>query len=301
MATQDFDCKYLNLENEFDSLVEKSLGAYIYILTEPKKRNSSYPPKPFYIGKGGGDGKGNDRLVDHFVEARKLLNVETNDAKIKKIHEIWSKGEEVDWYVFRCENPGSDSAAAELIESALIQYSNMFLTDKLANKSKVNSKSFKDRNEVLASCAKRLLFSDLEENYINRPIFLFNIKNSYERTKNLEESLVRSWLINDKNRQLKGALAVGLIDSISHCVLDIKSWNKSGSDNGNRYEIEPGTGRNDTLLYKNFGDILHHVKSFWGFGARGGGIIFKVDREGRLIFLYGLGKGKPNGIKFRES
>ena len=300
MATQDFDRKKLNLENDFDSLVEKSLGAYIYILAEPAQQNSPYPPKPFYIGKGGADGKGNDRLVDHFVEARKLLDVETSDAKIKKIHTIWNKGEEVDWYILKCVNPDSDSAFAELTESALIQYSNMFLTDQLTNKSKVKSNDFKNRNEVLASCAKELLFSDLEEKYINRPIFLFNIKKSYKKTKDLEKSLAISWLINDENRQLKGALAVGLIDSISHCALDIKSWCKSDSGNGDRYEIEPGIDSNDALLYKNFGGILEHVKNFWGYGARGGGVIFKVDHEGRIFFLYGLGKGKPNGSKLNN-
>ena len=71
----------LNLEPAFDSLVEYNLGSYVYVLVDPKDKI------PFYIGKGGASGAGNNRLLHHFEEARESAFSKSNHSKIQKIHE----------------------------------------------------------------------------------------------------------------------------------------------------------------------------------------------------------------------
>lgn len=55
-----------NIHPEFDNLVTTKLGHYVYLLRDPKDH------APFYVGKGGGKvSDGNERVLDHFKEARR--------------------------------------------------------------------------------------------------------------------------------------------------------------------------------------------------------------------------------------
>ena len=125
MASKYRDCS-LNRE-EFDSELEANLGAHIYVLIDPCEN------KPFYIGKAGGVGQGNDRLLDHFDEARKQDPAGQTDEKIKKIHEIWERGKEVDWWVHRFEQSDNAGEVALQVEAALIQFHNRFSPGELTN------------------------------------------------------------------------------------------------------------------------------------------------------------------------
>ncbi len=64
------DPRQLNAEPNFDRLVEDKLGSHVYVLTDPTDQKKGY--QPFYIGKGGGNGKGKGakREIDFRGETR---------------------------------------------------------------------------------------------------------------------------------------------------------------------------------------------------------------------------------------
>ena len=280
----------LNEEPNFDSLVEEKLGSHVYVLTDPTDKKKGN--QPFYIGKGGGNGKRNNRIVSHFIEARKTFETGSTNAKQQRIHSIWRKGFEVEWFAFKCEETDAVSQVAEIVESSLIQYSNLFSTNALTNKTIGNSEKFLSRQDALALAAKPVILNDIKEGYVNRPIILLPIAHGFKKRKDYKEALVRAWKVSPANRKLENPVAIGLIDGISYCVLGIKGWSKYYGDiyEENRYEIIPVSEPTDVLLYKDFRNILEPVFNYWKRGTGGGGIILKVEQNGRIVFIRGLGK-----------
>lgn len=275
----------LNLEKDFDGLVEKHLGSYIYVLKYPAPDN-----RPFYVGKGGGDGQGNQRIVDHFTEARNSLGDENLDPKTKIIHDIWLQGLEVDWIVYRCRASMRASDVAELVESALIQYSDLFLKSNLTNQNRGKSERFYRRDEVLAWASKDISLDDFRSHYLERPIMLFPIEKGFRKIGDYNEALMRSWKISARNRELRDAVAIGLIDSISYCSLGVKRWAICSRDE-KRYEIIPELNQHNDLIHKNFSKILAPVMNYWKWGCGGGGIIFRVQKDGSIRFIRGRRQG----------
>ena len=294
----NFDVNKFNEELNFDKLVEEKLGSHVYVLTDPTDQTKGN--QPFYIGKGGGSGKGNNRIVSHFIEARKSFETGSANPKLQRIHAIWRKGSEVDWFAFKCEEADTTSHVAEIVESSLIQYSNLFSDDALTNKNEGNSKKFLNRQDVLALAAKCVNLNDLQEGYINRPIILFPIAKGFEKTNDYNEALIRAWKVSPDNRKLKNTIAIGLIDGISFCGIGINGWRKCDEANykGARYEIIPEMGPTDMLLYKDFRKILEPVFGFWQRGTGGGGIIIKVEQDGRIEFIRGLNKKFKDNIYY---
>jgi len=290
MTQHPLDRSTLNLDKDFDRLVEENLGAYIYILKYPAPNN-----RPFYIGKGGGNGRGNKRIIDHFTEARKALKNGSGDQKTKTIHNIWSEGKEVDWVIYKCEEVTNVSDVAEIVESALIQYSTLFLSSQLTNKNRGKADSFLTREQVLGLASKKVTFEHFQSQYIKRPIMLFPIERGFNKTNNYTEALIRSWKISESNRNLSNAVAIGLIDSISYAALSIQEWRVCDQDT-KRYEILPSSEQHEILKHKNFGQILAPVLNYWKYGCGGGGIIFEVQEDRNVVFIRGKNK-KAETIK----
>lgn len=274
----------LNFERNFDDFVEKKIGAYIYILIDPR-----VPKKPFYIGKGGGVGQGNARLEDHFHEARKQELNKATDLKTKKIHEIWSNSLEVEWLIYPCKMANSPSDVAELIEGCLIQYSNLLWPQELTNKNIGVGGRFLDKKDILQLSAESVKFSDFSPHLIDKPIMLFPIGNSYLKFGNFDTALRASWKVSEKNRNLENSIAVGLIGSIAHHIIEVSNWRPVENSNG-RFLIEGFEVAKSSLLNKDFKNVLEHVMGYWKFGCGGGGIIFKVDGSGNIEFLRGGSK-----------
>ena len=281
------DPRQLNAEPNFDRLVEDKLGSHVYVLTDPTDKKKGY--QPFYIGKGGGNGKGNNRIVSHFIEARKSFETGSANPKQQRIHSIWRKGFEVEWFAFKCEETDTVSQVAEIVESSLIQYSDLFSTDALTNKTIGNSEKFLSRQDALALSAKPLILNDIKYTYVNRPIILLPIAQGFIKSKDYKEALIRAWKVSLDNRKLENSVAIGLIDGISYCVLGINGWRKCDENihKGNRYEIIPKSEPTDVLLYKDFRNILEPVFGYWQLGAGGGGIILKIEKNGRIVFIRG--------------
>jgi len=294
----NFNPSRFNEELKFDRLVEEKLGSHVYVLTDPTDKTTGN--QPFYIGKGGGNGKGNNRIVSHFMDARKSFKTGSANPKEQRIHAIWKKGFEVEWFAFKCEETDTISNVAEIVESSLIQYSNLFSADALTNQNEGNSKKFLNRQDVLALAAERVTLDHINEGYINRPIILLPIAKGFEKTKDYKEALIRAWKVTPANRKLKNTVAIGLIDSISYCVLGINGWRKcdEANSNGTRYAMLQKTEPTDVLLYKDFRKILEPVFGYWQRGTGGGGIILKIEQDGRVEFIRGLGEEFKDDIYY---
>jgi len=275
------DPSSFNLEEDFDKIVEETLGAYVYILKYPAPDN-----RPFYIGKGGGHGQGNKRIIDHFIEARKAFKQGNIDKKTQTIHEIWSSGKEVDWVIFKCDPTSHVSEVAELVESALIQYSSKFISSKLTNKNRGKSDGFLTREQVLSYAAEKVSLDHFKHGYTNRPIMLFPIEKGLKQTNNYKEALISSWKVTEKNRNLHDAVAIGLIDYISYIALGVHDWQLCEPAT-KRYQIIPTVEQHKGLQYKNFSKILAPVLNYWKYGCGGGGIIFEVGEDGTLLYIRG--------------
>jgi len=280
MVSKYRDCS-LN-RDEFDSKQEERLGAHIYFLVDPRGN------KPFYIGKAGGSGQGNNRLLSHFDEARKKDPVGLTDEKIKKIHEIWDREEEVDWCVFRCEKADDAGDAALQVETALIQFHVFFRPGELTNKQEKSQRGMRllSKSDVLALGAEELEPEQFPEKFLNTPIMLFNISKGYEERGNYKEALVRAWKLDSKYRRLEGAIAIGLVEGISHIAIRIKEWKPWEEEiPNNRYEIIPDDKNPDSLKFlehKNCYSILKNHKNVWDFwrsGAAGASVIFKIHED----------------------
>jgi len=291
MPSKYRDCS-LN-RDVFDQKLENSLGSYVYLLVDPNCN------KPFYIGKAGGSGQGNDRLLGHFDEARKQDPSGQTNEKIKKIHEIWDRGEEVDWFVIQCEKVNDAGDVALQVEAALIQFYDTFSAGELTNKQKKFQEGRKllSKLEVFALGAEELKPEKVSEEFLNIPIMLFNISKGYEERGSYEEALVRAWKIGDKYRRLEGAIAVGLVDGISRIALRIKQWMLCEAKTlKHRYEIIPDhTSQNslkplETLNFRSVITLQPSVSGFWQNGAAGGPIIFKINDDRKIKFLRGLGE-----------
>ena len=97
--------------DDFDAHIETALGCYVYVLMDGDH--------PFYVGKGGGIGDGNNRVLNHLKDARALWDTQLlKSEKIQRIHKIWKKGAAVQWKVIRYGLPSSQSALE--VEAALI-------------------------------------------------------------------------------------------------------------------------------------------------------------------------------------
>lgn len=272
----------LNLEPAFDSLVEHSLGAYVYLLVDPKHNT------PFYIGKGGGAGAGNKRLLDHFEEARATAVSHENNSKIQKIHEIWNRGDEVDWFVYQMDKYLQLDQVAEVVESALIDFSNLIHPKMLTNEKRGKYGKLKTRSEILAQGAQEFSFDPMSENHTNVTIMLFNIKKGYQRDSDLFGALIRAWSLRPDLRAIENAVAIGLIDGVSHIAKPIMGWQKSVRHFG-RFEIiaDENDEKYSIFQYKNFKNVIDQVGGFWLRGASGGPVVFQVNAEQELIFLRG--------------
>lgn len=280
--SQSVDVRSLNAEEGFDAVVEEALGSYVYMLVDPDSK------KPFYIGKGGGH-NGNDRVLDHFKEARRQLhNPDKSDKKIQRILEIWKREKEVDWFIYKCDELLTYANLAAEIEGVLLKFTEIASPGLLTNKNHGNSGRFYRRYEVLSWGAVNFLPSDVPVEFHARPIMLFNIKNAFARTDNKLDALVRSWRINGKYRKLKDCIAIGIVDGISVICAKVEGW-KPSSDSG-RYEIVVDGDREikniKFWMNKNYKEVIDQVGS-WRYGMAGGPLIFQVNKDGLLIFLRG--------------
>lgn len=211
-----------------DKIIGERLGAYVYLLIDPRTN------KVFYVGKAGGrDGKGNVRPNAHLVDTASAQKMGAPlSIKQKTIVDIWNAGEEPKIAIVR-RQLAKEEIALE-VEAALIDVLKLF--------------NMAEGNVVLGHGDDRgLLIGASEINAVVGAqrvaplialdnVWLFNIGNEAgkkENRKSPSEAVRGNWDIATPQQP---GLAVGLIDGVSHVVYQVSHW-----DNSNE-RTKKGTG-----------------------------------------------------------
>ena len=289
-----------NDEPNFDPRIERELGCYVYVL---KDRVSI-----FYVGKGGGTGAGNDRVLHHLEDARKRLqsNSPNISRKIKRIHEIWARGEKVEWEIIRYGLHNSQSAFE--VEAALID---LIGRDYLTNAQGGHDALRKGR--LSSSDVYRLSAPSVTPNINYNKVLIFNIEKVLKGGRSPYDATRGWWTQTGKHEDAMHA--VGVVRGVSHCVVKINRWlsweehireagiegppsdfdPKKNWEKQKRlrrgFEGEPfvESGSHE-LLDKSYTKIIEQAAAFWG---RGGwlGVEFY---QGEAKLLRGKGSIKDN-------
>lgn len=265
-----------NDEPNFDPRIERELGCYVYVL---KDRGSI-----FYVGKGGGTGAGNDRVLHHLEDARKRLqsNSPNIPKKIQRIHEIWARGEKVDWEIIRYGL--RDSQSAFEVEAALID---LLGRDKLTNAQGGHDALRKGR--LSSSDVYRLAAPDAAPNTDYDKVLIFNIDTTLKAGGRSPYDATRGWWYKTGKHE-DATHAVGVVRGVSLCVVEInrwlsweehtrragfegppsdfdlkKDWEKQKLRRGFEGEFFEKSGSHE-LLDKNYNNIISEASVTWGFG-----------------------------------
>ncbi|NJD08197.1 MAG: GIY-YIG nuclease family protein [Methylococcaceae bacterium] len=262
-----------NDELPFDPQITAALKCYVYVLRDPRDR------KIFYVGKAGGEGQGNQRVLDHFDEAKKALNdpAQCRSPKVQRIIEIWSADEDVEWFIVRW---GLDPTTAMHVEAAVIDVLDISQNGPTLNSNKgfgVNEHGILSSEEVYGRFAAQL---------VNPPVpydrvFIFPIHNALKEDRDVYDATRRCWQLSTKFQHLP-AIAVGVAKGISRGVFNIVNW-KQGCE-PNKWEFD-GTNLNPhPLLNCNFYTIISRAM---GYFQRGNYLVVEFDGNGNFRFLRG--------------
>lgn len=293
----DFSAR--NNHPDFDDHINDRLKNYIYGLFDPETK------RPFYIGKGGGTAsKGNQRVLHHFAEARNHTPEDAEEsAKIARIREIWTRGQDVEWKIL---DHGLDEATALAVESALI--GTLSLIEPLTNIQRGHhSGLLGSPAEVYAWAAKPFDAATCPQALRGRPIFLFNISRSFANNADFnrdeairhhaEDVTRRAWKVSEHWRARRG-IALGLVNGIARSAIRIDGW-KPTDKTRKKWEIHgPGLVTPDcdfteeeiaALVSRSFRNaVVDECKGYW---QRGNHIIFEVSKEGMPLVNILRGKG----------
>lgn len=265
---------------DIDPQTEAQLKCYVYVLQDPNSRHI------FYVGKGGGQGEGNQRVLDHFREAADWLAGrypgQVMPAKIYSILSIWSRGEAVVWFVVR--HGLATSAEAHHVEAALIDTLPLSPNSSLDN--------IQGGHHALAHG----LLSSSGVMHLNAPpvnpgqafprVLVFPIQTALEQGRTPYDAVRCCWKTNVDIREAGSDdpyYAVGLSRELSRVVCRIDSWHKT-SGNPNKYYFDGTVIDDSPLLDKNFSNVLAPVMGYW---MRGNYVGVAFDGAGNFQITLG--------------
>lgn len=297
-----------NHKREFDELEKRILGTYIYCLRDPLNKN-----KIFYIGKGGGEGKGNDRVFSHFNEADKPES-ETDGHKLRTIRKIWAKNTDVDVYIIRRQIKTEEEAHS--IEASLIDGLRLSLNGEPENPdgNKVSGHGKEKHgcmslSEIVSEAAPDV--NPKIEGEIR--VFVFPIKNSIKSIaspseEQLYDATRKAWLIKPPwlDHQVGNVpyYAVGIRNNVSLCAYRIRRWREwtdapaeqTGKRSQKRYEFEGD--QNDQiainqLKLKNWKLVLEDLKDWLQWGGKS---IPEIAFFGEGAYMHIRGRDDIKGV-----
>lgn len=270
----EFNCP--NDEPNFDPRIERELGCYVYVLKDQESI--------FYVGKGGGTGAGNDRVLHHLEDARKKLqnNSANISEKTKRIHQIWGRGEKVVWEIIRYGLPDSQSAFE--VEAALI--------DHIGRDNLTNSQGGHDglrKGRLSSGDVYRLAAPPVAPTTNYDKVLIFNIEKALKGGR-LPYDATRGWW-TQTGRHEDATHAVGVVRGVSHCVIKINRWLSWGEhireagiegpprdiDPRNNWEKQKKLRRGfegqpfvesgaHELLDKSYTKVIEQAAGYWGRG-----------------------------------
>lgn len=191
---------------------ERYLKHYVYILRDPRDG------KIFYVGEGQ-----TDRVLSHL---RETIEAENNPgghtAKTRRIAEIWSVGEMVDWQIV--SRGYSSQEEAEVAEAAVMSAVAASQNGALLNL--ISGKHGTIRGAVLPDELRTLAAQPVNPIRRHPAVYLFPIHNALDAGRSTYEAIRCCWDVAEHWRRVDGAIAVGLVQGISACAFQINSWEK---------------------------------------------------------------------------
>lgn len=263
-------------DESLDQRVEAHLGCYVYVLMTTDGR-------AFYVGKGGGAGDGNLRILAHFDEAASILDSKRLPvtSKQRRILETWKQEQKVRWFIAR---HGLDEKTAGHVEAALIDTLPMTPNGELDNL-------------VRGPRVVHGILDSLDVSALNAPpvspahpyskVFVFQIQNALEEGRDPYEAIRGDWTVRTENRV--PAIAVGVKGGISRIVCDVRDWFERPSGSGKQAFSGDVLAKHE-LLDKSFINAVSPARGFLRWG--GGYTILEFDGEGNFRCLRGAGDAK---------
>ena len=238
-----------NVELDFDHLLRSQLKCYVYVLGGPGSCDI------FYVGKAGGHGTGNQRVLDHFDGAHAVIaskGARNPTAKEARIIEIWRKGDAVKWSIVRHGLPNSKEALH--VEAALIDF--LGLTQ-LTNR----KREWTEHGSLSVSQLEDMSAPPLQ---VSRPfdlVLMFNVKNSVERGVGIYEATRSMWEMSVQFRTPR-TLAIGIVDGISYGVFEVIEWALAPNEKRKREFTGKELAAHE-LLKRNFSAVINKEKNTW--------------------------------------
>lgn len=268
-----------NKHKRFDKKIENKLKCYVYVLRDPGDG------KIFYVGKAGGKGEGNSRVLAHFDEAREACSKPCGSLewspKISRIIEIWKAGQEVDWFIVR---HGLDAVQAQHVEAALIdalEVSQNGPTLNLQRGHGTDEHGLLWPSDVYAIAAMPVCPGN------DYPaVLLFPIQNALKSGRNVYAATRCCWNVSLKKRRIGNPLAIGIRDQISMGVFEVDQWNQSLLPK--KYEFDGrDIGSGHELMSRNYNEIIQKSMGYWQRGNYLGIEFKQINRKPHFRFFHG--------------
>lgn len=273
----------------FDYYTLKRLRSYVYALIDPMS------DEIFYVGKGGGDEDGNQRIFSHFYEAERLQNSpQKQSRKIKKILDIWNRNQDVKWEILR---HGINSTEAHEVEAAIIDSLNIpakrLLNVVVGHNSARGILTLDDIRMMSALPVRpgksiKVFVFQIHKHQNIAGNFNISAQDVYEATR-------RAWRIGKQYRNnTDDYYAVGVVQNVSIGAYKIDHWMQDNDQPTKcvfwkSEESDPLIIKK--LLYKNWSKPLSEAKGFLQHG--GGSILVEFNEKNQFRILKGT-KDKEN-------
>lgn len=282
-----------NNETCFDAATTEALGSYVYALCDPRDR------KVFYVGKAGGkEGQGNTRIFSHFDDARQAWknNSIDMDQKTRRIIEIWSADEQVDWYIVRHGLPDENTALH--VEAALIDLLNVSQNGPALNL--IRGHGAYQHGILTPDMVRELGAQPVSPANEYPAIFIFPVQNAIARGEDIYEATRKAWSVSQNLRNISDAVAVGVANGIARGVFRIDSWkpHQTGGDAAQgKWEFKGSPFAKSELLDCDFSAVIARAMGYW---QRGNYIVIQtVNSDDTIKFCFLRGnRDKKTPIDF---
>lgn len=244
------------------------LQHYVYVLRDPRDG------KIFYVGEGSGA-----RVLDHLgdtIEAESGQRAHT--AKTRRIAEIWSVGEMVDWQIVSRGYTTQDEAevAEAAVMSAVAASQNGALLNLIAGKHGTT------RGPVLPDELRTLAAKPVDPQRAYPAVFLFPIHRALEAGRSNYDAIRCCWDVAEHWREHRSAIAVGLVRGISACAFQINSWIKCSDSE--KYFFDGDETVDVQLVNFRWTQVINASR---GYFQRGNWLAIEFDGQSKFKVLRG--------------
>lgn len=248
----------------------RHLDHYVYVLRDPRDG------KVFYVGEGT-----TDRVLSHLSEA---LQAEfgtprrEHTAKTRRIVEIWSADEMVDWLIV--SRGYGTQAEAEVAEAAI-----MVAVARSQNGALLNLKSGNHgstRGAVPIEELQTLAVQAVNPSQPHQAVFLFPVQNAIADGRTPYEATRCCWDVAAHWRSIESAIAVGLVRGLSVGAFSIDQWQSSDIPGKYCFDGRP-------LAVSGFENArwTQVINAARGYFQRGNWLVAQFDGQGNFAILRG--------------